>query len=93
VASGVEQYDVPVADFSLRRAAADKGAVLPVAGASIVLSTGGEADVTGARSGGTVRLGPGEAVLVTPDEAEVRVSGSGEVFIAGPGVAEGAGAE
>lgn len=93
VAPGVEHYDVPVSDFSLRRVAAEQGAVLPVGGASIVLAAGGEADVTGVRSGGSVRLGPGEAVLVTPDEAEVRVSGDGEVFIAGPGVAEGVGAE
>lgn len=90
VAPGLEQYDVPVADFSLRRAApATEAVVVPVAGPSIVLATAGEVDVAGEGSGRTARLAPGQAVLVTPDESAVRVSGRGEIFVAGPGAAEG----
>jgi mannose-6-phosphate isomerase len=83
VAPGVDRYDVPVADFALKRVRS--AATLPVDGPAIALATAGCVRVEGAVSGAWVELSPGQAVLVTPDEERIRVTGEGELFVALPG--------
>ena len=86
VASGVDRFDVPVADFSLDRvqANADERDVT-VSGPAIALATSGELVIVGASSRTSLTLRPGQAAFVTPDERTVRVSGDGELFLAAPG--------
>ena len=86
VASGVDRFDVPVADFSLDRVLADSDERdVTVSGPAIALATSGELTIVGASSGASLTLRPGQAAFVTPDERTVRVSGDGELFLAAPG--------
>lgn len=86
VAANVAQYDVPVADFSLRRVVLAEGdaAEIPVdGGPAILLTISGSPTAAGA-AGDPVDLRPGAAVL-SADETSVRLTGPGEVFVAARG--------
>ncbi|GAA1926298.1 mannose-6-phosphate isomerase, class I [Microbacterium aoyamense] len=84
-APGVERYDVPVDDFSLRRVRGGDAGSVAVDGLTIALATRGRVTVRGGASGETVTLDPGQALLVTTDERVVHVDGDGELFLASPG--------
>lgn len=89
-AHSIDQYDVPVDDFTLTRVRsdADSDVTLPVAGPTIALVVEGVVTITGAHA---VTLRPGGAVFVSADEGAVALRGRGEVFIASPGSGEEAG--
>ncbi|BDZ38764.1 hypothetical protein [Microbacterium suwonense] len=77
-------YDVPVADFALRRIELSGQQRLQVAGPAMVLATAGDVAVTGA-AGRATRIRVGTAVFATADETELVLRGTGEVFLAEPG--------
>ncbi|MFC5432068.1 mannose-6-phosphate isomerase, class I [Microbacterium suwonense] len=80
----VTAYDVPVADFALRRIELSGQQRLQVAGPAMVLATAGDVAVTGA-AGRATRIRVGTAVFATADETELVLRGTGEVFLAEPG--------
>ncbi|MGB3374443.1 MAG: mannose-6-phosphate isomerase, class I [Microbacterium sp.] len=80
----VTAYDIPVADFALRRIQLDGERSIAVSGPSMALSTAGEIRV-GTRAGDSVAVPVGSAVFAPIDVEELVLSGTGEVFIAEPG--------
>ncbi|SFI64080.1 MULTISPECIES: mannose-6-phosphate isomerase, class I [Microbacterium] len=84
-ADGAEVFDVGIPDFVLVHAAVqpDRPQRVALAGAAIVLVTGGEVTVTA--TAGSVVLRPAEAAYLTADEASVELTGEGDVFLAQPG--------
>ncbi|MBO0979403.1 mannose-6-phosphate isomerase, class I [Microbacterium sp. SD291] len=81
----VTAYDVPVADFSLRRVTLTGAAVtVPVAGPTILLATAGTIVVSGADAE-TREVPVGTAVFAAADEGTLTMSGEGEAFLAAPG--------
>jgi len=81
----VTAYDVPVADFALRRVQLDGERSVAVSGPSMALSTAGAVRV-GTRAGESVAVAVGSAVFAPIDVDELQLSGIGEVFIAEPGM-------
>ncbi len=86
-AVGIERYDVPIPDFTLRvlRPDGSGGIEAQIAGMTIALATAGEVMVEGAASGTSLTLTPGMAVLIAPDELSILITGAGELFLAAPG--------
>lgn len=80
----ITTYDVPVADFALRRVQVDGEQRLSVAGPAMVLATSGVVAVSTA-GGHALPVKIGTAVFATADERELVVRGQGEIFIAEPG--------
>ncbi len=88
IGPGLSRYEVPVADFGLRRALVGEDPVeVPVDGISVVLVVDGWIEAEAAGSNELVELSPGKAALVTPDEGMLLLRGRGEAFIASPGIA------
>lgn len=83
-AAGDGSYEVPVADFALRRIRLAGERAVSVSGPSMVLVTTGEVTVTGA-SGERIPVRVGTAVFATADETRLVLDGAGEVFVAEPG--------
>jgi len=80
----VTEYDIPVADFALRRIELSGGRTVEVTGPAMALVTAGEVAVAGS-DGATVPVRVGAAVFASADEAALALRGAGEVFIAEPG--------
>ncbi|REJ08943.1 mannose-6-phosphate isomerase, class I [Microbacterium bovistercoris] len=81
----VAAYEVPVADFSLRRV--ELGGIdvpVEVRGSTMVLATAGEVTVRGA-DGDAVDIPVGTAVFASAEERRLVLGGTGEVFVAEPG--------
>lgn len=84
-AGAVTDYEVPVADFALKRVSLTGDDVdVEVSGPTMVLVTAGHVGVGGTT--GDVRPVPvGTVAFATPDEVRLTLSGEGEAFIASPG--------
>ncbi|WP_312168375.1 mannose-6-phosphate isomerase, class I [Microbacterium sp.] len=86
----VTDYEVPVADFSLRRVElAGADVAVRVSGPTMVLVTAGSVTVRGS-AGGPLDIAVGTAAFATDEERELTLSGTGEVFVASPGAADAA---
>ena len=80
----VTEYDIPVADFALRRIELSGERTVEVTGPAMALVTAGEVAVAGS-DGATVPVRVGAAVFASADETALALRGAGEVFIAEPG--------
>ncbi|OJU40044.1 MAG: mannose-6-phosphate isomerase, class I [Microbacterium sp. 69-10] len=78
------EYDIPVADFALRRIELSGERTVEVTGPAMALVTAGEVAVAGS-DGATVPVRVGAAVFASADETVLALRGAGEVFIAEPG--------
>lgn len=83
-AASVVAYDVPVADFALRRFLLGSQPVdVALAGPAMIVAT--EGDVSVSSDAGGLRVPVGQAVFATAEESHLRLAGPGRVFIAQPG--------
>lgn len=83
-AADVTVYDIPVADFALRRVRVAGERTVEVAGSAMALVTSGEITVASA-AGEEMPIPVGSAAYADADERVLVLRGDGEVFVAQPG--------
>ena len=83
-AADVTVYDIPVADFALRRVRVAGERTVEVAGPAMALVTSGEITVASA-AGEEMPIPVGSAAYADADERVLVLRGDGEVFVAQPG--------